>query len=106
MNNHDTVIRELKRLASRLSGNSRVQVYLYGSRSRHDSREDSDWDVLVITSDQLPDGRSFERYAFPFAELGWKLGEEIIPLLYTESEWEAERGTAFYHNVTTDAIAL
>lgn len=106
MNNHDTVIRELKRLASRLSGNSRVQVYLYGSRSRQDSREDSDWDVLVITSDQLPDRRSFERYAFPFAELGWRLGEEITPLLYTQSEWDAERNTPFYEHLMKDAIRL
>lgn len=106
MNNHDTVIRELKRLASRMSGTSPVKVYLYGSRSRHDSREDSDWDVLVITSDQLPDGRSFERYAFPFAELGWRLGEEITPLLYTQSEWDAERNTPFYEHLMKDAIRL
>lgn len=89
-----------------MSGTSPVKVYLYGSRARMDSREDSDWDVLIITSDKLRDGRSFERYGFPFAKLGWRLGEQITPLLYTQSEWDAEKGTPFYENLMKDAIRL
>lgn len=106
MMQNDKVIDELKRLSSRMSEGRLMRVYLYGSRARMDSREDSDWDILVVTDDGLADGRSFERYAFPFAELGWRLGEQITPLLYTQSEWEAESNTPFYENVTKDAIAL
>lgn len=36
----------------------------------------------------------------------WRLGTQITPLLYTRSQWEAEKDTAFYINVNNDAIAL
>lgn len=102
----DKVIDELRKLSSRMSDGRPLKVFLYGSRARMDSRDNSDWDILVVTDDSMTDGRSFERYAFPFSELGWRLGEQITPLLYTQSEWEAEKGTTFYANVIKDAIAL
>lgn len=34
------------------------------------------------------------------------MNEQITPLLYTRSEWDAERNTAFYLNVQKDAILL
>ncbi len=49
---------------------------------------------------------AYERFVYPFTEIGWKLGEQITPLLYTKSEWNAERNTAFYLNVQNEAILL
>ncbi len=100
------IIGEIKRLASRLFGNRSGAVYLYGSRARGEALDDSDWDLLIITDDAISTSDDFERYAFPFAEIGWRLGEQITPLLYTRSQWEAQRDTAFYRNVVTDRILL
>ncbi len=43
---------------------------------------------------------------YPLTKLGWDIGAEINPILYTKKEWEASRNTPFYHNVIKDAIAL
>ena len=100
----EIVLKELKRLAMNLFANRDVRVYLYGSRARGDASNESDWDLLIIANDDIKD--SFEQLAFPFAEIGWRLGTQITPLLYSKSEWNSERNTAFYHNVTTQFIPL
>ncbi len=97
---------ELKRLANSLFANLPVSAYLYGSRARGDADTNSDWDILIVTDDSLSTKDAFEKFAFPFTEIGWHLGEQITPLLYTRSEWDAERNTAFYLNVQQDSILL
>lgn len=106
MTRHNRIISELKNLANRLFANLPASVYLYGSRSRGDADSDSDWDILIVTDDSVDNRDSFERFAYPFTEIGWRLGEQITPLLYTRSEWEAQRNSAFYLNVQNDAILL
>ena len=34
------------------------------------------------------------------------MGEQINPVMYTTKEWEMNKITPFYHNVTNDAIIL
>lgn len=102
MNKHDIVFNELKKLTARLSSaEGDVRVYLYGSRSRQDASEDSDWDILVLIKDSLLDSHSFERYAFPFSELGWHFDAQITPILFTENEWTKERNTLFSHTYSS-----
>ncbi len=106
MTRHKRVLNEIKALVGRLFANLPASVYLYGSRARGDSDDNSDWDILIVTDDTIYDKDAFERYAFPFTEIGWRLGEQITPLIYSRSEWNAERNTAFYLNVKNDAIRL
>ncbi|MDE5568156.1 MAG: nucleotidyltransferase domain-containing protein [Muribaculaceae bacterium] len=106
MTHYNRVLNEIRKLANKLFVNLPASVYLYGSRARGDADENSDWDILIITDDSITTNDAFERFAFPFTEIGWHLGEQITPLLYTKSEWNAERNTAFYLNVETDAIRL
>lgn len=79
---------------------------LYGSQARGDARRDSDWDILIVLDkDQLlPD--DYDTVTYPLTKLGWDIGAEINPIMYTKKEWEASRITPFYHNVIKDAIAL
>lgn len=98
--------REICHLARELSKDNQISVYLYGSRARGESSVNSDWDILILTNDELHPNESFEKFAFPFTEIGWKLGEQITPLIYTKSEWAAEQNTSFYLNVINDAIRL
>ncbi|WP_297068087.1 nucleotidyltransferase domain-containing protein [uncultured Duncaniella sp.] len=109
MKKKDKILREISRVARQLFGNGDGYVYLYGSQARNEASSHSDWDLLVITEDQTAtasDDDDFLRYAFPFAEIGWHFGAQITPLHFTRSQWEAQKGTAFYHNVQSEAIRL
>ena len=106
MTRHNKILSEVKELARQLSANFPAAVYLYGSKARGDYGTNSDWDLLIVTDDSVDKKDAFEKFAYPFTEIGWRLGEQITPLLYTQSEWNAERNTAFYINVQNDAILL
>lgn len=79
---------------------------LYGSQARGDAHRGSDWDILIVMDKDklLPD--DYDTITYPLTKLGWELGEEINPIMYTKKEWEQSRITPFYHNVEQDAIAL
>jgi hypothetical protein len=48
----------------------------------------------------------YDDVSFPFVELGWKLNEQITPVMYTKAEWDASSITPFYDNVVRDGIKL
>ena len=81
-------------------------LWLYGSRARGTHRPNSDWDLLVLVDKDKQQLQDFDSYAYPFIEMGWELGEEINPMLYTRKEWEQRYFTPFYHNVEDDKIEL
>ena len=95
-------IREL--LAQTLPPNATAR--LYGSQARGDAHSGSDWDILIVIDKEklLPD--DYDTVTYPLTKLGWELGEEINPIMYTKKEWERSRISPFYHNVEQDAIAI
>ena len=106
MAKHEDIIRQLSSLAHRMFADGRGEVFLYGSRANGNAKPYSDWDVLIVTDDGLSTSDDFEAFALPFAELGWRCGEQITPLHYTQTQWAAESSTAFYHNVVSTRIRL
>lgn len=106
MTRQNIVIRELRKLAHQLFANKPAVAYLYGSHARGDYNADSDWDILILTEDSVTSKDAYENFAYPFTEIGWRLGEQITPILYTKKEWDAEAGTAFFLNVQNEAIPL
>ncbi len=79
---------------------------LYGSQARGDARQESDWDILIVLDKDRLTPEDYDTITYPLTKLGWDLGAEINPIMYTKKEWEASRITPFYHNVIADAIAL
>ena len=82
------------------------RMLLFGSQARGDAREDSDWDLLILLDKEKIAFEDFDVVAYPFVEMGWKMGVAVNPLLYTFSDWEKRKFTPFYKNVEQDGIEL
>jgi len=79
---------------------------LYGSQARGDACFNSDWDILIVMDKDKLQPDDYDTITYPLTKLGWDLGAEINPIMYTKKEWETSRITPFYHNVERDAITL
>ncbi len=82
------------------------QALLYGSQARGDARRDSDWDILIILDKEKLLPNDYDTVSYPLTKLGWEIGAEINPVMYTRKEWEASSFTPFYYNVQQDSIPL
>lgn len=98
------VIDSIKVLAGKtLPANS--SLLLYGSRARGDYRPDSDWDLLILLDKPKLVAEDYD-VAYPFRELGWDIGEEISPHVYTKKQWGEWTFLPYYKNVERDKIVL
>jgi hypothetical protein len=46
------------------------------------------------------------KYAYPFAEMGWNYNTYISVKIYTNNEWQQRYFTPFYRNVQKDGILI
>ena len=93
--------------ANVLEVNPEAEVWLYGSRARGTAREDSDWDILVLTPDDQLSVREEGRFIDHICELMVKTGQVIQLFAYGKADWrKSHRITPFYHNVQREAIRL
>lgn len=83
-----------------------AKLILFGSQARQDATSESDWDMLILLDKDEITSADFEKYAYPFVELGWKLGEYFSMKLYTVSEWMKRKGTPFFKNVEAEGVEL
>lgn len=81
-------------------------AFLFGSRARGDARPDSDWDILILIDGERATGADFDKYAYPFVNYGWSIGEQINPLIYSFSDWNNRSISLFYKNVQTEGVSL
>ena len=98
------IFNEIQALKRQLLPNERV--ILFGSQARGDARENSDWDLLVLLDKEKITYDDENKYAYPFAEIGWKYGTYISVKMYTIKDWMRRHFTPFYHNVQNDGILI
>ena len=102
---HSDIIEKIRRVAdSAMPPGGRM--FLFGSQARGDANEDSDWDILILLDKTKIKTEDFNAVAYPVVELGWKMGIEINPLIYTFEDWEKRSFTPFYKNVQKESIEL
>ena len=106
MNNKNRkVLDEIKAVARETAPKGSL-VILFGSRARGEAKKSSDWDILIILPKNRLEQSDYDAFIFPFVELGWRLNEQINPVMYTKDEWDASSITPFYDNVIRDGISL
>ena len=98
------VIKDIQQVASRVLPKGST-LYLYGSRARGDYHEESDWDLLILLDKQSLEAADYG-VAYPFRELGWEIGEDLNPSLYTKKQWESWSYLPYHKNVEHDKIVL
>ena len=83
-----------------------ADVILYGSRARGDERQDSDWDILILTNyaTNLMIERNFRDKIY---DLELDTGEAFSVFVYSKKEWQTkQRITPFYHNVLHEGVRI
>lgn len=83
-----------------------AKVILFGSRARNDAREDSDWDMLILTESAvtLKVEQTFRHKLF---ELELEFGQSISVFVYSISDWNGKhRSTPLFQNIQAEGILL
>ena len=84
-----------------------AKIYLYGSRVRETSHEESDWDILILLAQEKITNEIEEKITDPLYDLEFEIGEVISPMIYSENEWNTKYSvTPFYHNVMKEGRLL
>lgn len=104
-NKNRSILSQIKKVARSIAPQGSL-VLLFGSRARGQARKGSDWDILIVLPKKQLQQTDYDQVSYPLVELGWMLGEQINPIVYTKQEWEANSITPFYDNVQRDAISL
>ena len=98
------ILNEIQTLKRQLLPNERL--ILFGSQARGDAREDSDWDLLVlINKDKSNFSDDYDKYAYPFAELGLKYDALISAKVHTVKDWKTHV-SIFRYNVEREGIEV
>ena len=103
--NSEQVIDNIKQVAAQVLPKGSL-LYLYGSRARGNWHKDSDWDLLVLLDKPRLEHGDFDKYSYPFVEMGWDIGEDIRPHAYTKNDWFNGPHAMFYYNVEEDKKVL
>ncbi|MCW3107227.1 MAG: polymerase subunit beta [Segetibacter sp.] len=88
-----------------LKEDENASVILYGSRARGDYREDSDWDILVLTSKEV-DGTLKRRIRDEIYEVQLEYLQPVSTLVYNRNFWSKLEITPLFKNVAKDGKAL
>ena len=99
------IFKEIQTLKRQILPNEKV--ILFGSQARGDAREDSDWDLLVLLNKEKRNfNEDYDKYGYPFDELGWNHGVTINSIVYATGQWEQGKIFPFYKNVMRDGIEI
>ncbi len=83
-----------------------AQVIIFGSRARGDSKEESDWDILILTEHpvSVEIERSFRNNLF---DLEIESGEVFSTFVYQKHIWDTRlKVTPLYRNIKREGVKI
>ena len=76
-------------------------IWLFGSRARDDARPDSDFDLLVVLRDGLPD-EEYSHYAVARPVVACGLGCDIVPASWSTFVREKDQNGSFVNAIVSE----
>ena len=99
------IFEQIRQLKRQIMPNERL--ILFGSQARGDADTNSDWDLLVLLNkDKRNFSEDYDKYAYPFTEMGWDFGITVNPLVYTLKQWEQGKSFPFHKNVMREGVEI
>jgi predicted nucleotidyltransferase len=84
-----------------------AEIILYGSRSRGEAQQESDWDFLILVEGPIDDQR-INRVRHRLYEIEWESGEVISSIVRDRKEWNSNlyRAMPFHQQVQQEGMRL
>ena len=84
-----------------------AKIYLYGSRARNETKQLSDWDILILLKQDNITSALERKINYPLYDIEFETNEIISPMIYSLNEWETKyKITPYYQNVMKERIEL
>jgi uncharacterized protein len=82
-----------------------ADIILYGSRSRGDAGQESDWDFLVLVDGPVTDERT-DRIRHRLYEIEWESGEVVSSIVRNRDEWQSSmyKAVPFHNRVRQEGV--
>ena len=103
MNQPETILNDIKNAV--LSVNETADVSLFGSRERGDWHEESDWDILILTNEEVNDTLRLD-YIGAVLPMEIKYATAINLVVKNRVTWRQQVHTDLFINIYEDGIAL
>ena len=104
MERKNKILSEIKKAV--LSVDSSAEVILFGSMARGDYKDDSDWDILILTNNKAD--RNYSRSLMKkllLIELDKNIG--ISTIVRNKKDWQKIYSiTPFYNEIQKDGVVL
>lgn len=99
------IVERIKKEAFKMK--PKIEVILYGSEARGESRPDSDIDLLILVDKDSLTYEEKDRIITPFYDIELETGVVISMLVMPKKDWETQPFlTPFHYNVTKDGKRL
>ena len=107
MNTHDILL-EFSRQVKRILGNKLSKVVLYGSYARGDYRDNSDIDVMVLTTLTNDEIEQVENQIYNVAfDFQMEYGVDLSVIIKNEDQYNYWLGALpFYNNVEKEGVVI
>jgi len=103
--NRKELLEQVKRDIRKVEPNA--EIILYGSRSRNDSDEQSDWDFLILLDGSVDDER-IDKIRHRLYEIEWACDEVLCSIIISREKWNSPlyKSMPFHRNVEIEGVVI
>jgi len=104
MHNKAKILQQIKAYVKSVEPKS--EVILFGSRARDEAKEESDWDILILTPYPV-DLKTEQKFRHKLFELELEYGQAISTFVYSKQDWNGKhKVTPLYKNIKREGVTL